>query len=349
MKSAFDSIRIGSLTAKNRIIRSATNDHLGNRDATISDAQIDMYDQLASHDVGTIITGHMSIVPDIAMRADEVQPSLGDDSKIEGLSRIPAKIHEYGGLAVAQISHAGPRGMVPVDINTMDAAEFRQIEQWFVDAAVRAQRAGFDAVEVHAAHWYLLATMLNSDLNKRADGYNGSDERRIAIVCRIVEAIRQACPGLAVFVKINAHNTLEGTDDTGMLVNYAKALYEAGIDLLDVSGMSFTKQPRDAECYFLDSARTVKEALPELNVALVGGIYSRATIDRALKSVDMVAMGRTLLTQPDFVTRLKNGELERSRCIRCNQCFKLYKTKFERCIFGPVNPKLRQTFGEENK
>ena len=347
MKSALDSIRIGSLTAKNRIIRSATNDHLCNRDATISDAQIDMYEQLASHDVGTIITGHMSIVPDIAMRADEVQPSIGDDSKIEGLSRIPAKIHEYGGLAVAQISHAGPRGMVPVDINTMDAAEFRQIEQWFVDAAVRAQRAGFDAVEVHAAHWYLLATMLNSDLNKRADGYNGSDERRIAIVCRIVEAIRQACPGLAVFVKINAHNTLEGIDDTGMLVNYAKALYEAGIDLLDVSGMSFTKQPRDAECYFLDSARAVKEALPELNVALVGGIYSRATIDRALKSVDMVAMGRTLLTQPDFVTRLKNGELERSRCIRCNQCFKLYKTKFERCIFGPVNPKLRQTFGEE--
>ena len=281
------------------------------------------------------------------MRADEVQPSIGDDSKIEGLSRIPAKIHEYDGLAVAQISHAGPRGMVPVDINTMDAAEFRQIEQWFVDAAVRAQRAGFDAVEVHAAHWYLLATMLNSDLNKRADGYNGSDERRIAIVCRIVEAIRQACSGLAVFVKINAHNTLEGIDDTGMLVNYAKALYEAGIDLLDVSGMSFTKQPRDAECYFLDSARAVKEALPELNVALVGGIYSRATIDRALKSVDMVAMGRTLLTQPDFVTRLKNGELERSRCIRCNQCFKLYKTKFERCIFGPVNPKLRLTFGEE--
>lgn len=347
MKSAFDSIRIGSLTAKNRIIRSATNDHLGNRDATISDAQIDMYEQLASHDVGTIITGHMNIVPDIAMRADEVQPSIGDDSKIEGLSRIPAKIHEYGGLAVAQISHAGPRGMVPVDINTMDAAEFRQTEQWFVDAAVRAQRAGFDAVEVHAAHWYLLATMLNSDLNKRADDYNGSDERRIAIVCRIVEAIRQACPGLAVFVKINAHNTLEGIDDTGMLVNYAKALYEAGIDLLDVSGMSFTKQPRDAECYFLDSARTVKEVLPELNVALVGGIYSRATIDRALKSVDMVAMGRTLLTQPDFVTRLKTGELERSRCIRCNQCFKLYKTKFERCIFGPVNPKLRQTFGEE--
>jgi len=220
-----------------------------------------------------------------------------------------------GGLAVAQISHAGPRGMVPVDINTMDAAEFRQIEQWFVDASVRAQRAGFDAVEVHAAHWYLLATILNSDLNKRADSYNGSDERRIAIVCRIVEVIRLACPGLAVFVKINAHNTLEGIDDTGMLVNYAKALYEAGIDLLDVSGMSFTKQPRDAECYFLDSAHAVKEALPELNVALVGGIYSRATIDRALKSVDMVAMGRTLLTQPDFVTRLKNGELERSRCI----------------------------------
>ena len=349
METTFDPIRIGSLTAKNRIIRSATNDHLGNRDATVSDAQIDMYQQLASHDVGTIITGHMSIVPDIAMRADVVQPSIGDDAKIEGLSRIPAKIHEYGGLAVAQISHAGPRGLIPVDINTMDAAELAQIEQWFVDAAVRAQHAGFDAVEVHAAHWYLLATMLNFDLNKRADAYNGSDEQRIAIVCRIVRRIRQACPGLGVFVKINAHNTLEGIDDTDQLITYAKALYDAGTDLFDVSGMSFTKQPRDAECYFLDQARAVKEALPGLTVALVGGIYSRATIDRALRIVDMVAMGRTLLTQPDFVTKLKNGELERSRCIRCNQCFKLFKTKFERCIFGPVNPKLRETFGGESK
>ncbi len=345
MKSAFDTIRIGPLTAVNRIIRSATNDHLGNRDATISDAQIEMYGQLASHDVGTIITGHISIVPDIAMRADEVQPSIGDDSKIEGLSCIPAQIHRYGGLAVAQISHAGPRGMMPTDINTLTIDELKQIEQWFVDAAVRARRAGFDAIEIHAAHWYLLATMLNSDLNRRTDSYNGSDEHRIAIVCRIVEQIRHACPGLGVFVKINAHNTLEGVNDTDMLITYAQALYNAGIDLLDISGMSFTKQPRDAECYFLDSARSVKEAVPGLTVALVGGIYSRATIDRALESVDMVAMGRTLLTQPDFVSKLKAGELERSRCIRCNQCFKIYKTKYERCIFGPVNPKLRRTFG----
>lgn len=345
MKSAFDPITIGSSTAKNRIIRSATNDHLGNRDATVSDAQTDMYQQLASNEVGTIITGHMSVVPDIAVRADEVQLSIGDDSKIAGLSRISATIHKYGALAVAQISHAGPRGMQPLDINTIDAGQLSRIEQWFVDAAVRAQRAGFDAVEVHAAHWYMLATLLNSDLNKRIDAYNGSDVQRIAIVCRIVEGIRQTCPGLGIFVKINAHNTIAGTDDTDMLLTYAKALDEAGIDLLDISGMSFAKQPRDAECYFLDSAKAVKEALPNMTVALVGGIFSRATIQRALESVDMVAMGRTLLTQPDFVTKLKNNELERSRCIRCNQCFKIYKTKFERCIFGPVNPKLEDTFG----
>ena len=97
MSSPFSPIKISdSLSAKNRIIRSATNDHLGNRDATVSDAQIEMYDMLARNEIGTIITGHLSVDPDIANRADVVQLSIGDDSYIEGLKRIPEKIHQYG-------------------------------------------------------------------------------------------------------------------------------------------------------------------------------------------------------------------------------------------------------------
>ncbi|MDE5555069.1 MAG: hypothetical protein K2J10_07815, partial [Muribaculaceae bacterium] len=120
MTSPFSPIKISdSLTAKNRIIRSATNDHLGNRDATVSDAQIEMYDALARNEVGTIITGHLSVDPDLANRADIVQLAIGNDSFIEGLKRIPEKIHQYGALAVAQISHAGPRGLNPIDFNEL--------------------------------------------------------------------------------------------------------------------------------------------------------------------------------------------------------------------------------------
>ena len=347
MSSPFSPIKISdSLSAKNRIIRSATNDHLGNRDATVSDAQIEMYDMLARNEIGTIITGHLSVDPDIANRADVVQLSIGDDSYIEGLKRIPEKIHQYGSLAVAQISHAGPRGLNPIDFNELTTDEMTRIADWMIDGAVRAHKAGFDAVEIHAAHWYLLASVLNSDLNRRTDRYGVDAAGRIRIVTDIVRGIRQHCgDSFGIFVKVNAHNTLPGVDDLDMLIDYAKHLYDAGIDLLEVSGMSFAKQPKDAQCYFIDYAQAVKKALPQLTVALVGGIYSRDTIDRALEAVDMAALGRTLLTQPDFIVKMRDENLEKSRCIRCNKCFEIFKTKFERCIFGPVNSKLEETFG----
>ena len=345
MTSPFSPIRINSLSAKNRIIRSATNDHLGNTDATVSDAQIEMYDTLARNEVGTIITGHLSVDPDIANRADIAQLSIGDDDKISGLRRIADKIHQYGALAVAQISHAGPRGLNPIDFNKLTTEEMTRIGEWFVAAAVRAQKAGFDAIQIHAAHWYLFASVLNADLNRRTDRYGVDAAGRISIVTDIVRAVRRECGNdFGIFVKINAHNTLPGVDDEDMLVEYARALYDAGIDLLEVSGMSFAKQPREAQCYFIDAAAAVKKAIPLLTVSLVGGIYSRETIDRTLSVVDMASMARTLLTQPDFLVKMRDEDLQKSRCIRCNKCFEIFKTKYERCIFGPVNPKLEETF-----
>lgn len=347
MTSPFSPVKINPvLTAKNRIIRSATNDHLGNLDATVSDAQIEMYDSLGRGETGTIITGHLSVDPDIANRADIAQLSIGDDSKIEGLSHIAEKIHQYGALAVAQISHAGPRGLNPIDFNNLTTDELTRIAEWMIDGAVRAQKAGFDAVQIHAAHWYLLASILNADLNGRTDRYGGSATGRVSIVTDIVRGIRRRCGDeFGIFVKINAHNTLPGVDDLAMLIDYVGHLVEAGIDHLEVSGMSFAKQPKDAQCYFIDYASGVKTAFPQLTVSLVGGIYSRETIERTLESVDMASMARTLLTQPDFLVKMRQEHLEKSRCIRCNKCFEIFKTKYERCIFGPVNPKLQQTFG----
>ncbi len=345
MREIFEPVKIGALTAKNRIVRSATNDHLGNRDATVSDAQIDMYRELAENEVGTVITGHLSVAPDIDMRADEVQLSIGDDSRTEGLSRIPDVLHRYGALAVAQISLAGRRGMRPMDFNLLERCEMAELRQWFVDAAVRARKAGFDAVQVHAAHWYMLASVLNSDLNKRTDDYGGSIEGRVRLVREIVSGIRKACgDGFGIFVKINAHNTIAASGDENMLVEYARILRQAGMDMLEVSGMSFSKQSREAECYFIEAAGMVRRALPDLTVSLVGGIYSRETIMRALEVVDMASMSRTLLTQPAFVRQLHEGTAEKSRCIRCNKCFEIFRTRYERCIFGPVNPKLKETF-----
>ena len=342
----FSPFTVNGKTVKNRFIRSATNSHLDNTDGIISDAEIEMYDALGHGDVGTIITGHMSVAPDPAYRADIAQPSIGSDEFIPGIRRVADKIHEYGSLAIAQISMAGPKGITPFDFNELSTEEMEQIRDWFINAAIRVQKAGFDGVQIHIAHWYMLQAVVNRDLNHRTDKYGGQDENLIRMPKEIIEGIRKECgPDFLVYVKMNAHNTAEGVDDYDLLAYYVKTLTESGVDLVEISGSDFTRQTRTAECYYIDAVKYLRERFPEITLSLVGGIYSEEAIDRVLETTDFVSMARTLLTQPDFILKLKNGEALKSRCIHCNKCFEIFATKYERCVFGPVNPKLEATFG----
>lgn len=342
----FSPFTVNGKTVKNRFIRSATNSHLDNTDGIISDAEIEMYDALGRGDVGTIITGHMSVAPDPAYRADIAQPSIGSDEFIPGIRRVADKIHEYGSLAIAQISMAGPKGITPFDFNELSTEEMEQIRDWFINAAIRVQKAGFDGVQIHIAHWYMLQAVVNRDLNHRTDKYGGQDENLIRMPKEIIEGIRKECgPDFLVYVKMNAHNTAEGVDDYDLLAYYVKTLTESGVDLVEISGSDFTRQTRTAECYYIDAVKYLRERFPEITLSLVGGIYSEEAIDRVLETTDFVSMARTLLTQPDFILKLKNGEALKSRCIHCNKCFEIFATKYERCVFGPVNPKLEATFG----
>lgn len=337
---------IGRRTPRNCIIRSATNDHLGNPDGSVSDAEIAMYDSLASNDVGTIITGHLSVAPYLGLRADEVQLSIGEDNFVEGMKRIPEKIHEYKSLAIAQISLAGPKGLHPFDFNDLTTEEMEQIRDWFIAAAKRAEGAGFDGVQVHLAHWYLLQAVLNVDINKRIDKYGGSPEKCLRLPLEIVEGIRKVChKDFILMVKMNVHNTVSGENDGDLLALYASRLHEAGVDLVELSGKDFNYKDRKAELYYLDEAMKLKTAHPEIKLSLVGGIFSKDTIEKALEVTEFVSLSRTLLTQPDFVKKLREGSIVKSRCIHCNKCFEIFATKYERCVFGPVLPKLEETFG----
>lgn len=341
----FSPYKLGHLVARNRIIRSATNDHLGNLDGSVSDAEIMMYKMLASNETGTIITGHLSVSPDLGLRADEAQLCIGDDSYIEGLKRIPSKIHEYGAIAIAQISLAGPKGLHPFDFNELPTEKMEEIRDWFIAAALRAQKAGFDGVQVHLAHWYLLQAVMNTDLNRRTDKYGGSAENCLRLPLEIVEGIRKECgPDFILTVKMNAHNTISGDNDSALLAYYASELRKMGADLVELSGVDFNKRDRKAELYYIEEARRLKEAHPEIPMSLVGGIFSEETIKKALEVTEFASLARTLLTQPDFLTRLRNGEELKSRCIHCNKCFEIFSTKYERCVFGPVLPKLEENF-----
>lgn len=346
---AFTPAYIGKVKTYNRIIRSATDDMLGNFDGTVSDAEIEMYDQLARNNVATIITGHISVSPDLDYRADAVQLCIGDDKYIPGLSRIPAKIHEYGGLAIAEISHAGPHGLHPIDINALSNEDLQRIRDWFLSGAKRAKKAGFDGVQIHAAHSYLLQALANVDINKRIDQYGGSPENCIRLSKEIVEGIRKECgERFVIIAKLNAHNTNSADDDLWLLADYCKTLAMAGMDLVEVSGRDFMMKSKTDKMYYLDAIKFVKNKYPEIKMSLVGGIYDEDSIRDVSEVADFVSLSRALLTQSDFITQLLDGRLEKSRCLHCNKCFKIFSTKYERCVWGPVLPKLKESFGKDS-
>lgn len=331
---------------KNRIIRSATNDHLGNPDGTVSEAEIDMYETLAANNIGIIITGHLSVSPDLALRADEMQLCIGDDCYIPGLSHISETIKRGGSLAIAQLSLAGPRGLNPFDFNSLSTEEMTEIRDMFVKAAVRAKKAGFDGVQIHLAHWYLLQAVLDPGLNKRTDRYGGSPENRVRLPQEIIRGVAEECgEDFIIMVKVNSNYSDDKEDHLALLAYYCGLLSESGASLIEISGTDFTKKSRQDSLYYLEAAKYLRSHFPEMTLSLVGGIYSRETIERALQTTDFASLSRALLTQPDFITRMMRDETEVSRCLHCNKCFEIFSTKYERCVFGPVIRQLEETFG----
>lgn len=220
-----------------------------------------------------------------------------------------------------------------------------EARDWFIAAALRSKEAGFDGVQIHIAHWYFLQAVVNVDLNHRSDRYGGSRENCLRLPLEIVEGIRKECGSdFIIMVKLNAHNTLDGENDQELLNYYASQLTAAGVDIVELSGSDFARKDRKVALYYIEEARKLKMAHPEIVLSLVGGIFSEETIEQALAVTEFASMSRALLTQPDFLTKLLDGDELRSRCLHCNKCFEIFATKYERCVFGPVLPKLKETF-----
>lgn len=338
----FREIRIGRNTVKNRIVRSATNDHMGYEDGTISDAQVQLYETLAKNDVGLIITGHISVSDQY--RADAHQPLVSDDRFIAGLTRIPEAVHKYGGVVYAQISQAGRKAYLgSADINEMTEQEIETVISEFIDGAVRIKKAGFDGVQVHLAHGYFLSNVLDDSVNHRTDAYGGSAENRFKILHTIIKGIKTKCgEDYSVIVKLCANNEIQSDYDETLLY-YAKELNSLGVDAIELSGIDFMKKNRDEKAYYLREALLLKQNV-DCPVILVGGLYERDTIQSVLdQGIDMISMARPFICEPDFVTKLKNGSTA-AKCVRCFQCFKTFQTVYKNCVFLPENEWLKKLY-----
>ncbi|MBI3549243.1 MAG: NADH:flavin oxidoreductase [Elusimicrobia bacterium] len=311
----------GGKTAKNRVVVppmcSQTADARGNAAA----ATIAHYARLAESGAGTIFVEYSFVHP--SGKGEDHQLAADSDANVEGLANVAGVIQRAGALAGQQLVHVGgkttramiggdpmsPSGVrVPVKGWEPDApvamslADVRAWVRWFTEAALRARAAGFDLVELHAAHGYGLNQWLSPLTNNRTDAYGGDMAARGRLLFEIVESIRAAAPELLLAVRLPGQDHMEGGLTAADMRWVVHRLEGLGMDLIDVSsGIGGWRRPegRTGEGYLVDDAAALKSSTT-LPVIGVGGIETGAYIDRILAEgrVDFAAVGRAVLKDP---------------------------------------------------
>ena len=216
----------------------------------------------------------------------------------------------------------------------MTAEEIRLVIRQFVDAAVRAKEAGFDGVQIHAAHFFFLSRFISPAVNHRKDDYGGSTENRSRIHLEIMDGIRKGAPDLHITIKINCSDfTFGGLGETECLA-ICKLLDQAGIDSIEVSGNGTSVSGIKAhvnEGYFVSPAAKIAEVV-SCPVIVVGGFRSLDTMEAVLNQtkIEMISLSRPLLREPDLPNKMRADPTTVSKCISCNRC---YSSPSHKCIF----------------
>lgn len=347
--SLFTPGTIGPMAVRNRIVRSATHEGMTDGAGQLSASYAPLLSALAEGEVGLIVTGHLYVRED--GRVNRNQAGIDHDRFVPRLRVAGEAVHRHGARLVAQLSHAGanadPRAAVAIAPSAvadagyrhvplaLPAAEIPALVQAFVEAALRVQAAGLDGVQLHAAHGYLLSQFLSPRRNVRDDAYGGTPARRARLLGEICAAIRRAAgAGLAILVKMNGADLVEGGLEPADAVEAAAVLAAAGVDAIEVSGGLLMPKPPPTifrtkidgaadEGYFRAFARAVKDRVA-VPVISVGGWRSPREIDRALAAgdADFVSMSRPLVREPGLVRRWRAGDGRPATCTSCNRCLK---------------------------
>lgn len=331
----FDEISLKGFKVKNHIVRSATNDYRTKADGVPVEEQFTLYEDLAKNDIGLIFTGHLFVSLPYA-KVKDGQTGIYDDSLIEPLARLAAAGKQNGARIVAQINHAGAKSLmvdVPLGPSATDLIgngtiakelskeEIKGIEKDFAAAALRAKKAGFDGIQLHLAHGYLLSQFIDPAINKRTDEYGGNAQNRFRFAEETLHEIKALVgDDFPIFVKINSDTSENNAQYENDLIYMLNQLDELGVKAAELSGYIMARTGEPTGPYFIERAKRVKKAT-NIPLILVGGMCSLEDAQTALDAgMAMASFCRPLISEPDLIPKLVGGQ-EKSRCIHCNHCF----------------------------
>ncbi len=352
MTDLFESSYLKSMHLANRSFRSATWSGISDEKGYITGLGSEFYSNLGSGGIGVIITGYQYVMKN-GMQLT-FQTGNYDDTQIEGLGKLASSAKAQGSSIVGQIVHCGVRsnpemffdggeiwgpsaipdpasGIVPVEVGR---SQIRDLLEAYAEASRRLKEAGFDGVQLHAAHGYGINQFLSGAWNQRGDSYGGNLRKRYRFLAETLEAVRGSVGSdFPVLIKLNGNDFVEGGLVPEEFLQIAKWLVEDGIDAIEVSagGAASPKNlgpirsgiiRNEDEAYFRDYARMVKQSA-SVPVITVGGIRSYQTVNNLLNDgyADYVSLSRPFIREPDLVNRWKSGDTSKATCISCGKCF----------------------------
>lgn len=309
-------LEVKGLTLKNRIVMPPMHTGLATTEGRVTDSLIEHYVR-RSKALGLLIVEHSYVSFD--GRLSEKQLGIYDDRLVNGLEKLSSKVHTTGTPVVIQLNHAGRAapteitGMKPIapspngNARELRGEEIEALVEAFALAAERAMRAGFDGVEVHGAHGFLLNQFFSPLVNRRRDMYGGSLENRLRFPLEVVGRIKEKVSGRLLLYRLGS----DDLDPAGIKIEdskkFAVKLEEAGVDIIDVSGGLCGSRPPQLEGrqgYFISQAQQIKKMM-HIPVIGVGGITEPEYANNVIKEgeVDLVAVGRSLLKDPDWAAK----------------------------------------------
>ena len=364
-QNIFNPLTVKNMTIKNRIVMTPMGTNYGEQNGEMSFLHMDYYEQRAKGGVGLIIVENASVDSPQGSNGT-TQLRIDHDNYIPRLFKLCETVHSHGACIAVQINHAGASAlssrinMQPVSASNLPSKkggeiprplqkeEITAIVKKYGEAAKRAQVAGFDAVEIHAGHSYLISQFLSPTTNNRTDEFGGSKENRARFAKMVMDEVRsQVGPMFPIMIRISADELVEGgntLEDTLELLEY----FAEEADIIDVSaGLTGSIQYQIDANYLKDGwrsfmAKAVKEKFNK-PVITTGNIRNPKIAEKILEDgdADLIGMGRGLIAEPEWVNKVESGrEDELRKCISCNIGCAGHRIGINRPIRCTINPAI---------